>query len=775
MIGQHTMDNKRDRESCRALCSRLSEDELRCRLLRSRALKPKRDVVQKIESGAVLDDRWLEEAATVFDVSPWYEAHPDYHHIKIRGQLKQEHLVELVMRAVQLVKCFAPGSKAADDEDRRARQLSDWEGQQKQQLMRGFAKKHGINPQCKKGEWPDFRRRLLIAGCPENLRLAVVSELVSEQQRAPNPTLNIEAFAHDYLQSALGRRYLSSASGEQLSTEQVSEWQAVLDLLPIGEAPEWQEDPVLLLAKSFYDERGNLDVPKPNAGDEAEAAQLFQGLKVLRRAQDGDSRDAGGRLLRRRLTAHDVLRWEAQIPRNLLWQQQRVRGQYVPGAAVVGSRHEWSRTPYLCRPCGCYLCGEDFDQKGDLVKHWREDHLDLADAQRDTLSAEQVEEEVRKRLFWDEAMSGPFEIRGQEHRRIVGRHAQHQTHSQPGTGRLNEDGPACQPCVRQLGGCVVCARSMWLEDLYEMDLFAKPVADADEPDDDGSEVDVDGGGGGVDDDEVRCTRFSVSPVGASKVDELLSVHRYARRWPRIPKHELWASSVQHPHKPGWRWLLHTRRLPELAPNPAGRVPPVLVCIDCGSALGKSVRKQVRMPKYALANDNWIGRLPFPLRPGGTPLRDMEIRSLARGRMCVKKIIAEPDKKGPRSGRQGGLVGNTIAFPQAKVSFLGSKELPPPPDEAAAFMSESVTIALIGSNVEDLHNAKWAEVRRQEYVDAAEFWTQHDVFYGDMVVNKDRAERMCPAVGIGENAKGPDSSRACKKSEEITNPSRTRKP
>ena len=313
------LDNKRDRESCRALCSRLSEDELRCRLLRSRALKPKREVVQKIESGAALDDRWLEEAAAAFDVSPWYVAHPDYHQFKIRGQLKQEHLVELVMRAVQRAKCFAPGSKAAYDEERRARQLSDWEGPQKQQRMRGFAKKHGINPQCKKGEWQDFRRRLLIAGCPENLRLEVVSELVSKERRAPDPTLDIEAFAHDYLQSALGRRYLSSASGEQLSTEQVSEWQAVLDLLPIGEAPEWQEDPVLLLAKSFYDERGNLDVPKPNAGDEAEAAQLFQGLKVLRRAQDGDSRDAAGRLLRRRLTAHDVLRWEARIPRDLLW------------------------------------------------------------------------------------------------------------------------------------------------------------------------------------------------------------------------------------------------------------------------------------------------------------------------------------------------------------------------------------------------------------------------------------------------------------------------
>ena len=54
--------------------------------------------------------------------------------------------------------------------------------------------------------------------------------------------------------------------------------------------------------------------------------------------------------------------------------------------------------------------------------------------------------------------------------------------------------------------------------------------------------------------------------------------------------------------------------------------------------------------YALANDNWIGRMPFPLAPGGEPLHEMELKSLARGRMCVKKVIAEPGRQGPRGRR-----------------------------------------------------------------------------------------------------------------------------
>ena len=93
-----------------------------------------------------------------------------------------------------------------------------------------------------------------------------------------------------------------------------------------------------------------------------------------------------------------------------------------------------------------------------------------------------------------------------------------------------------------------------------------------------------------------------------------------------------------------------------------------------------------MPLNGLTNDNWIGRMPFAFLPDGEPLHDMEVKSLARGRMCVQKIIAEPERRGPHEGRQAGLRGNSIGFPQARVTILESKELPAPPEEAARFLS-----------------------------------------------------------------------------------------
>ena len=127
------------------------------------------------------------------------------------------------------------------------------------------------------------------------------------------------------------------------------------------------------------------------------------------------------------------------------------------------------------------------------------------------------------------------------------------------------------------------------------------------------------------------------------------------------------------------------------------------------------------------------------RPTEGRLSDMERKSLARGRMCVSKIIAEPEKAGPRSERQGGLRNNTIAFPQARVEQLLGRELPAAKEDAARVMSDSVIISLVGSDVHDLHRAKWAEVRRRPYLDAARFLTCHDVYYSDVAVNEARAE------------------------------------
>ena len=111
-------------------------------------------------------------------------------------------------------------------------------------------------------------------------------------------------------------------------------------------------------------------------------------------------------------------------------------------------------------------------------------------------------------------------------------------------------------------------------------------------------------------------------------------------------------------------------------------------------------------------------MPFPLNPGGAPLSDMTVKTLARGRLCVNKVIAEPGRPGPKTTRQGGLRGNVIAFPQAKLELLKSQELPAPAEQAADFMNNSVVIALAGAEKDDLHRAKWAEIPRDDYVDAA---------------------------------------------------------
>ena len=63
---------------------------------------------------------------------------------------------------------------------------------------------------------------------------------------------------------------------------------------------------------------------------------------------------------------------------------------------------------------------------------------------------------------------------GQEMSCLVGTDAEHQVHSNPGSGCINHSqGRPTE--ARALGGCAICAMSFWIEDLYDLQLFTKPA------------------------------------------------------------------------------------------------------------------------------------------------------------------------------------------------------------------------------------------------------------------------------------------------------------
>ena len=738
-MAQNRADNVRCLEQCRELLLELDDEEIRRRLLVSRwntGGKAQHSVHARIEANQTVNDHWLLEACDAFHVPTKYSKHVLGVGGKTVGNRKQGELVEDVLSAVRKARRSFRGNAADRDAKRRCNRL---EAMRRNSAALVAARECGMSaPKVVTSvDFRAFKEQVLLRTCPEELRLGVVEEFVVRAGRLPDSSVEAEEIAASYVTSALGRRYVSIESGEQLSRAHANMWEALFTKIPEDTRPAWQEDYVLDKAMEFYNMYRHLEVPK-NKDAPIDSRTLAYDLQIVRKALHRDQRSKTGHLLRRQLGSAEIVKWEQAFAGIWRWGETRKRDNYCPGGAVTGNRHEWPREPYFCKPCPCYLCGEDFDSKPQLVQHWREHHLRLPAEIGDTFTATRVEEEIRKLLFELELMEGPFEVRGQEQRRIVGNHATHQTHSKPGTGSLSEDGVPHPKVNRQLSGCAVCARSMWLEDLYDMALFTKP---ADE------DADCDGAVPPADDDDEclhmppecahRC-RFAVHEKCIHKIDKLLSVESYAQRWPRIPKHELLASSVPHPWWPGGRWLLHTRRIPSMEADAQGNYPLVKVCHDCGSALSKPSPKLIRMPKYALANDNWIGRVPFAFRPDGEPLRDMEVKSLARGRMCVHKVIAEPERRGPHQGRQSGLRGNSIGFPQAKLHLMEGHELPAPPEEAARLLRETLVIAMAGCDVSDLHNAKWAQIRRDPYVAAAKVLVSHGSSYVDMFVNEDRA-------------------------------------
>ena len=183
--------------------------------------------------------------------------------------------------------------------------------------------------------------------CPEELRRAVVSEIVTHHKRLPRGDVDAERAARQYLDSAMARRWHSTPSGEQLTTQEVNAWDIALASIEEVDRPAWEEDTVLVMAQGFYALNGHIQVPKAKRGDDSEEARLSRELLHVREALCRTSVNSNGRIVRRQLTAQDVAKWDAAVPG--VWAVSRGREQFIPPEHVTGHRYAWPREPFLCK------------------------------------------------------------------------------------------------------------------------------------------------------------------------------------------------------------------------------------------------------------------------------------------------------------------------------------------------------------------------------------------------------------------------------------------
>ena len=229
----------------------------------------------------------------------------------------------------------------------------------------------------------------------------------------------------------------------------------------------------------------------------------------------------------------------------------------------------------------------------------------------------------------------------------------------------------------------------------------------------------------------------------------------------MPWREIAATSVVHPfgeESDGspWRWLLDTKALPKaagdsgglkpdgtLVPDFEGKFPCVPVCVDCSDSLRG---KKPKMPRYAMANDNLMLREPFVFRQNGKKLSPMSFAMLALARMVVTKLIAEKDKKADPATKQKGLRCNTICLPQARARELITEALPAEPKASAEFFADTISIALVGCDPQDLDRAQFAEVPREAYKTAVRFCVAHPEAYVNLHIDEDEATRRLTTAG-----------------------------
>ena len=257
--------------------------------------------------------------------------------------------------------------------------------------------------------------------------------------------------------------------------------------------------------------------------------------------------------------------------------------------------------------------------------------------------------------------------------------------------------PGRERLPRELQACVVCARLLWKDTLSRVILF---------PD--------------MDDPEEVLAEAHVARDQQTRLCEVLGTKRYAERWKHIVgteegRAELLSSAVRHPFFPEEFLLLHKAAMAE--PLTSGQP----VCASCKSAL---LQKPLMLPRFALANDLWIGRCPLPLRD----LQEGTKRLLPMIRACVQVTVLQPAGV-DQAQRQRGFIGNSIFVPQATPSKI-QKVLPPSPEE----IQSTISYVLVDSQKRDLRRATMLSAPRAEYEAAVKCLQTTSLFYAQSVLD-----------------------------------------
>ncbi|CAE7234073.1 unnamed protein product [Symbiodinium microadriaticum] len=224
----------------------------------------------------------------------------------------------------------------------------------------------------------------------------------------------------------------------------------------------------------------------------------------------------------------------------------------------------------------------------------------------------------------------------------------------------------------------------------------------------------------MDDPEEVLAEAHVARDQQTRLCEVLGTKRYAERWKHIVgteegRAELLSSAVRHPFFPEEFLLLHKAAMAE--PLTSGQP----VCASCKSAL---LQKPLMLPRFALANDLWIGRCPLPLRD----LQEGTKRLLPMIRACVQVTVLQPAGV-EQAQRQRGFIGNSIFVPQATPSKI-QKVLPPSPEE----IQSTISYVLVDSQKRDLRRATMLSAPRAEYEAAVKCLQTTSLFYAQSVLD-----------------------------------------